>query len=311
MKLVRGIHNIRAYYHGCVLTIGNFDSVHRGHQELLKHLKQEGNRLKLPMMVMIFEPQPLEFFLGTNAPARLTSLRDKVKYFTEYGVDYLLCVKFNLIFSLLTPQDFVSKLLVEKLGVKFLAIGDDFRFGKGRKGNFEYLCKTGKQYCFKVENTKSFCDFGQRISSTAIRKALLTDNLTLAENLMGHPYRLSGRVVHGTHLGSAICFPTANIAFKSLVIPVKGVYIVEVYGLFYYPLQAVANIGTCPTVNGIDQQIEVHLIDVDMDIYGRHIDVVLRKKIRNEQRFSSIDKLKKQIAKDIMTARQFFFSRHN
>jgi riboflavin kinase / FMN adenylyltransferase len=308
MKLVRGIHNIRAYNHGCVLTIGNFDAVHRGHQALLKHLKQQGQRLGLPTMVMIFEPQPLEFFLGANAPARLTRLRDKIKYFTEYGVDYLLCVKFNPTFASLSPQAFVSQLLVEKLGVKFLAIGDDFRFGKDRQGDFQYLRAAGEQYGFEVANTESFCDAGQRVSSTAVRQALLSDNLTLAENLMGHPYRLSGRVIYGSQLGSKIGFPTANIPFKCLVMPVKGVYVVEVYGLADHPLQAVANIGTRPTVNGVEQQIEVHLIDVCMDIYGRHIDVVLRKKLRNEQRFASIDELRQQIGEDIMAARQFFQS---
>ncbi|MFP3014302.1 MAG: bifunctional riboflavin kinase/FAD synthetase [Arsenophonus sp.] len=308
MKLVRNTHNIRIYHNGCVLTIGNFDAVHRGHQVLLKYLKQQGQNMKLPVMVMIFEPQPLEFFLGKNAPTRLTSLRDKIKYFIEYGIDYLLCVKFNHIFASLTPKDFVSQLLVKKLGVKFLAIGDDFRFGRDRIGDFKYLCKAGNQYGFKVANAKSFCESGQRISSTAIRKALLSDNLILAENLMGHPYRLSGRVVHGKRLGSVIGFPTANISLKYLVMPVKGVYVVEVYGLTDHHLNGVANIGTCPTVNGVGQQIEVHLIDVNMNIYGRYIDIIFRKKLRNERRFSSIDELKQQINNDIMYAKQFFRS---
>ncbi|MGP1924630.1 MAG: bifunctional riboflavin kinase/FAD synthetase [Arsenophonus sp. NEOnobi-MAG3] len=309
MKLVRGIHNIRAHHHGCVLTIGNFDAVHRGHHALLKHLKQQSQRLGgVPTMLMIFEPQALEFFLGKNAPARLMPFRDKINYFTEYDIDYLLCIKFNPTFASLTPQAFVSQLLVEKLGIKFLAIGDDFRFAKDRQGDFKYLSEAGEQYGFEVANTKSFCNAGQRVSSTAVRQALLSDNLILAENLMGHPYRLSGRVVYGRQLGSVIGFPTANISFKCLVIPLKGVYVVEVYGLANHPLQAVANIGTRPTVNGVDKQIEVHLIDVRMDIYGRYIDVVLRKKLRNEQRFASVDELRQQIAKDIMAARQFFQS---
>ncbi|MGP1954784.1 MAG: bifunctional riboflavin kinase/FAD synthetase [Arsenophonus sp. NC-QC1-MAG3] len=309
MKLVRGIHNINTYHHGCVLTIGNFDSVHRGHHTLLKYLKQESQRLGgAPTMVMIFEPQPLEFFLGANAPARLTRLCDKVKYFIEYDVDYLLCIKFNSIFASLIPETFVSQLLVRKLRVKFLVIGDDFHFGKNRQGDFKYLCKAGEEYGFEVANTKSFCNAGQRVSSTAIRKALLSDDLILAENLMGHPYRLSGRVVHGRQIGGAIGFPTANILFKCLVIPLKGVYVVEVYGLADHPLQAVANIGTRPTVNGVDQQIEVHLIDVHIDIYGCHIDIVLRKKLRNEKQFASIDELRQQIGKDVMAARQFFQS---
>ncbi|AMA64848.1 Riboflavin biosynthesis protein RibF [Candidatus Arsenophonus lipoptenae] len=306
MKLVRGIHNIRAYHRGCVLTIGNFDSVHKGHQFLLKNLKLQSKNLGLPMIVMFFEPQPLEFFLGINAPARLTCLRDKIKYFIEYGVDYLLCIKFNLKFSILTPKKFVTNLLVKKLGVKFLVVGDDFRFGKNRLGDFQYLSKAGKQYNFTVSNSISICNEGKRISSTAVRQALLRNNFILAESLMGHPYRFSGRVIHGSHLGSFIGFPTANILLKCLVMPIKGVYIVEVYGLINHPLPAVANIGTRPTVNGINQQIEVHLIDVQMNIYGCYIDIVFHKKLRNEQQFSSINELKKQIKRDIIAAKNFF-----
>ncbi|WP_348666424.1 bifunctional riboflavin kinase/FAD synthetase [Arsenophonus symbiont of Ornithomya chloropus] len=306
MKFIRGIYNIRKDHHGCVLTIGNFDSVHRGHQVLLKCLKKESHFRKLPTMVMIFEPQPLEFFCGKKSPVRLTPLRDKIRYFFEYGVDYLLCIKFNHKFASLTPRMFVLEYLVDKLGINFLAIGDDFRFGKDRKGDFEYLFEAGKQYGFTVANTKSFCIKGQRISSTAVRKALLSDNFVLAEHLMAHPYRLSGRIVHGRKLGTRIGFPTANLQLKSWVVPVKGVYIAEVYGLSKKPFKAVTNIGTRPTVNGIKQQIEIHLIDMYINIYGRYIDLVLRKKIREEKRFACINELSKQIRKDIIVAKEFF-----
>ncbi|MCC8366963.1 bifunctional riboflavin kinase/FAD synthetase [Xenorhabdus sp. PB61.4] len=309
MELIRGIHNIRARHHGCVLTIGNFDGVHRGHQALLKHLKQEGLRLGLPTMVMIFEPQPLEVFVADKAPARLTRLRDKIKYLSQYGVDYLLCVKFDRNFAANSPEAFVSRLLVEKLGVKFLAVGDDFRFGKNRLGDFHYLQQAGKQYGFDVASTDSFCDSGLRISSTAIRQSLQHDDLTLAETLLGHPYSISGRVVHGNRLGRTIGFPTANLPLKRLVAPVKGVYAVEVYGLGDTPLPGVANIGNRPTVSGQGQQLEVHLIDTQMDLYGRHIDVVLRKKLRDEQRFASLDVLKQQIANDVVSAREYFLQR--
>ncbi|PHM58801.1 MULTISPECIES: bifunctional riboflavin kinase/FAD synthetase [Xenorhabdus] len=309
MELIRGIHNIRARHHGCVLTIGNFDGVHRGHQALLKHLKQEGLRLGLPTMVMIFEPQPLEVFVADKAPARLTRLRDKIKYLSQYGVDYLLCVKFDRNFAANSPEAFVSRLLVEKLGVKFLAVGDDFRFGKNRLGDFHYLQQAGKQYGFDVASTDSFCDSGLRISSTAIRQSLQHDDLTLAETLLGHPYSISGRVVHGNRLGRTIGFPTANLPLKRLVAPVKGVYAVEVYGLGDTPLPGVANIGNRPTVSGQGQQLEVHLIDTQMDLYGRHIDVVLRKKLRDEQRFASLDALKQQIANDVVSAREYFLQR--
>lgn len=309
MELIRGIHNIRARHHGCVLTIGNFDGVHRGHQALLKHLKQEGLRLGLPTMVMIFEPQPLEVFVADKAPARLTRLRDKIKYLAQNGVDYLLCVKFDKHFAANSPEAFVSQLLVEKLGVKFLAIGDDFRFGKNRRGDFHYLQQAGKQYRFDVASTDSFCDSGLRISSTIIRQALQNDDLTLAEILLGHPYSISGRVVHGKQLGRTIGFPTANLPLKRLVAPVNGVYAVEVHGLGDNPLPGVANIGNRPTVAGLGLQLEVHLIDTQMDLYGRHIDVVLRKKLRNEQRFASLDALKQQIANDVVAARDYLLQR--
>lgn len=308
MKLIRGIHNLRQNHHGCVLTIGNFDGVHRGHKSLLQGLCEEGRTRNLPVMVMIFEPQPLELFAAGQAPARLTRLREKLRYLAECGVDYVLCVRFDRRFAALTAQNFVSDLLVNRLGVKFLAVGDDFRFGAGRQGDFLLLQKAGLEYGFNVISTQTFCEGGVRISSTAVRQALADDNLELAKSLLGHPFIISGRVVHGDELGRTIGFPTANIPLRRQVSPVKGVYAVEVAGLGDRLLPGVANIGTRPTVAGMRQQLEVHLLDVAMGLYGHHIDVVLRKKIRNEQRFSSLDELKAQIANDVVTAREFFGS---
>lgn len=306
MKLIRGIHNLTPEHRGCVLTIGNFDGVHLGHQALLAGLREEGRRRNLPVMVMIFEPQPLELFAADKAPARLTRLRDKLRYLAECGVDYVLCVRFDRRFAALTAQSFVSDLLVKRLGVQLLAVGDDFRFGAGRQGDFQLLEKAGGEYGFEVTSTQTYCHDGVRISSTAVRQALAQDDLPQAERLLGHPYAISGRVVHGDELGRTIGFPTANIPLRRLVSPVKGVYAVEVTGLTDTPLPGVANIGTRPTVAGLRQQLEVHLLDVAMDLYGRHIDVILRKKLRNEQRFASLDELKAQIAKDVVTARDFF-----
>ena len=306
MKFIRGIHNLNEQHRGCVLTIGNFDGVHRGHQALMARLCEEGRKRQLPVMVMLFEPQPLELFAGDKAPARLTRLRDKLKYLAQEGVDAVLCVRFDRRFAAVSAQSFVNDLLVDKLGVQFLAVGDDFRFGAGREGDFLLLQKAGAEYGFDVISTQTFSEGGRRISSTAIRQALAEDNLTLAEALLGHPFALSGRVVHGDALGRTIGFPTANILLRRIVSPVKGVYAVEVYGLSEHPLPGVANIGTRPTVAGLRQQLEVHLLDTAMNMYGRHIDVVLRQKIRNEQRFPSLDALKEQIAKDVVTARAFF-----
>ena len=306
MELIRGIHNIRPNHHGCVLTIGNFDGVHLGHQALLRQLKREGQRLGLPTMVMIFEPQPLEMFAPEQAPARLTRLRDKCKYLAQAGIDYLLCVKFDTTFATNSAETFISRLLVDKLGVKFLMVGDDFRFGAQRQGDFALLQAAGEKQGFAVANTESFCESGKRISSTMIRHALRDDNLTLVESLLGRPYSICGRVVHGDALGRTIGFPTANLPMKRLVTPVKGVYAVEVLGLCDKPLPGVANIGTRPTVSGVRQQLEVHLLDVDMDLYGRHLDVVIREKIRSEQRFASLDALKQQIENDVVAARKYF-----
>ncbi|MCU5772749.1 bifunctional riboflavin kinase/FAD synthetase [Erwiniaceae bacterium BAC15a-03b] len=306
MKFIRGIHNLREQHRGCVLTIGNFDGVHRGHQSLLARLCAEGRKRGLPVMVMLFEPQPLELFAADKAPARLTRLREKVRYLAEAGVDAVLCVRFDRRFAAQTAQSFVADLLVNKLGVQLLAVGDDFRFGAGRQGDFLLLQKAGVEYGFDVISTQTFCDDGKRISSTAVRQALADDNLALAQSLLGHPFSISGRVVHGDALGRTIGFPTANIPLRRSVSPVKGVYAVEVYGLAEQPLPGVANIGTRPTVAGLRQQLEVHLLDVAMNLYGRHIDVVLCQKIRSEQRFASLDALKEQIAKDVVTGRNFF-----
>lgn len=306
MELIRGIHNVRPRHYGCVLTIGNFDGVHLGHQALLRRLKREGERLGLPTMVMIFEPQPLELFAPEKAPARLTRLRDKCLHLAEAGIDYLLCVKFDDAFAAVSAEDFISQLLVERLGVKFLTVGDDFRFGARRQGDFSLLQQAGERSGFSVANTQSFCEAGKRISSTMIRQALQDDDLSLAESLLGRPYGMCGRVVHGDELGRTIGFPTANLPMKRLVAPIKGVYAVEVMGLAERPLPGVANIGTRPTVSGVRQQLEVHLLDVNMDLYGRHINVVIREKLRNEQRFASLEALKQQIENDVATARRFF-----
>ncbi|MDO6407708.1 bifunctional riboflavin kinase/FAD synthetase [Pantoea phytobeneficialis] len=306
MKFIRGIYNLTQQHRGCVLTIGNFDGFHRGHQALMAELVEEGRKRQLPVIVMLFEPQPLELFAGDKAPARLMRLREKLRYLKQAGVDAVLCVRFDRRFAAHSAQVFISELLVEKLNVKFLAVGDDFRFGAGRQGDFLLLQKAGVEYDFDVISTQTFCDGGKRISSTAVRQALAQDDFFQAQALLGHPFSISGRVVHGDALGRTIGFPTANLPLRRTVTPVKGVFAVEVLGLGEHPIPGVANIGTRPTVKGLRQQLEVHLLDTHMNLYGRHIDVVLKQKIRDEQRFASLDALKEQIAKDVVTARQFF-----
>ncbi|WP_127959807.1 bifunctional riboflavin kinase/FAD synthetase [Serratia microhaemolytica] len=307
MQLIRGIHNIRAHHRGCVLTIGNFDGIHRGHIALLAQLKQVAERLALPTVVMIFEPQPQELFLAAKAPARLTRLRDKLKYLAQAGVDRVLCVRFDRRFAAYSAHQFIDELLVKQLGVQFLMVGDDFRFSANRQGDFSLLRHAGEQHGFEVVRTPSFCVGQQRVSSTAIRSALRDDNLSLAQTLLGRAYSISGRVVHGDALGRTLGFPTANLPLKRLVVPVKGVYTVDVYGLAAKPLPGVANIGTRPTVSGqMRHQLEVHLLDANIELYGRHLEVVLRAKLRDEQRFASLEALKQQIANDVVAARAYF-----
>ncbi|CRK85483.1 Riboflavin biosynthesis protein RibF [Candidatus Providencia siddallii] len=313
MEIIRGVQNIKAYHCGCALTIGNFDGVHRGHQFLLKNLKFKGKQLTIPTIVMIFEPQPLEFFTSNKKiPARLTHLRDKIKYFSEINIDYLLFIEFNKYIASLTPFDFISKLLVNKLDIKHLIIGDDFKFGRNRMGDFEFLKYASEIFGFKVTNTKSIYNIKTRISSTVIRKAIQENNFILAENLLGHPYRISGRVIYGNQIGKKIGFPTANLLLKHLVVPVDGVYIVEVHdGFNKKALPGVANIGKRPTLPVKKTQLEVHLIDENINLYGHYIDVVLRKKLRDEQKFTSLKYLKKQITKDVTMAKEYFYKIKN
>lgn len=311
MELIRGIHNIKPQHHGSVVTIGNFDGVHLGHQAVLRQVMAKARALGYPATVMSFEPQPLELFAGDKAPARLTCFRDKYLQLKQVGVDRLLCVNFNAHFANMSAQDFVRRLLVEQLGVKFLVVGDDFRFGKGRSGDFAMLEAAGKEFGFTVVSTQSFCVSEQRVSSTAIRQALACDELLVAESMLGRPYSISGRVSHGRKLGRTIGFPTANVPLKRRVSPVSGVYAVEVFGVNGNPVPGVANVGRRPTVNGVRRQLEVHLFDFKSDLYGRQIEVVLHHKLRDEIKFESFDALKAQIERDAQTARVWLSERNN
>lgn len=308
MELIRGIHNLKDNHHGCVLTIGNFDGVHLGHQQVLSQVCAQAQILGLPSTVMTFEPQPLELFAPSIAPARLTRLRDKYVQLNKLDIDRLLCVNFNAHFAGLSAEQFIRDLLVAKLGVKFLVVGDDFCFGKGRTGHFTMLQQAGKQYGFDVVSTQSFCVSQQRVSSTAIRAALANDELDSACAMLGRQYSISGRVSHGRKLGRTIGFPTANIPLKRRVSPVSGVYVVEVHGL-EQPFGGVANIGHRPTVNGVRQQLEVHLFDFHGNLYGQQLEVVLLHKLRNEHKFESFDALKQQIELDAEAARVWLHQR--
>ena len=310
MELIRGIHNIKPHHQGCVLTIGNFDGVHLGHQEVLRQVSEQAKELGLPSTVMTFDPQPLELFAKDKAPARLTRLRDKFVQLSKLNIERLLCVNFNHKFANQTPEAFISDLLVERLGVKFLVVGDDFCFGQNRKGNFAMLQEAGKKYGFEVVSTQSFRLAKLRVSSTAIRQALAQDKLDAAAEMLGRNYSISGRVSHGRKLGRTIGFPTANIPLKRCVSPVSGVYTVEALGLGDEPVGGVANIGNRPTVNGVRQQLEVHLFDFKANLYGKQLEIVLLDKIRDEHKFESFEALKQQIELDAEAARVWLRQRN-
>ena len=307
MHIIRGLTHSIPLEQGCVLTIGNFDGLHLGHKAVIEKLAQQGKLLGLPVVVMIFEPQPLEYFLGANAPSRLTRLREKVIQFSELPVNHLVILRFNREFANCDAEAFIERILVKKLNVKHLVIGDDFHFGKARRGNFAMLREKGKLFGFKVENTQSFQVQGLRVSSTLIRDALGEGNLKLAAKLLGRSYSICGRVAHGNKLGRTLGFPTANIELLRKSTPVNGVFAVTMTGLNNCELQGVANVGTRPTVDGNAKVIlEVHLFDFNKEIYGHYVEVHFKHKVREEMQFESIDLLKSQIEKDVLEAKAFF-----
>ncbi len=308
MQLTRGIHNMRINVdenrQGCVLTIGNFDGVHLGHQQVILALVEKARELNCEAAVLVFEPQPQELFSPETAPARLCRLRDKYALLKNLGVDRLICINFNKKFASLNAEIFIKDLLVKRLAIKHLIVGDDFRFGKNRQGNFSMLEAAGQQLGFSVTDTASHKLAGCRVSSTAIRQLLEKDDLSAAQSMLGRPYSIIGKVFHGDKRGREMGFPTANVRLKRRVSPVSGVYAVQVKSQFGQHF-GVANIGSRPTVAGIRQQLEVHIFDFDNNLYGAVIEVVMLKKLRSEQRFSSLTDLIKQIAIDTEQARTF------
>lgn len=311
MELIRGLHNLRTQHRGCVATIGNFDGVHLGHQAVIGQLAEKSAEFGMPSLVIIFEPQPLEFFAPAKAVARLTRLREKLQALRRFAVDRVLCIRFNRAFAELPAQQFIDQVLVEKLGVKYLVVGDDFRFGHNRTGNYALLQAAGAQHDFHVTHMHTFNIDGERVSSTRVRAALMAGDLMLAEKLLGRRFRMSGRVAHGNKLGRQLGFPTANLFVHRKVTPVAGIYVVELFGVDDNPLPGVASVGTRPTVDGTRCLLEVHLFDFNQDIYGRHVHVDFLKKLRNEERYDSLEALRHQIGIDAMQARGYFSALQN
>lgn len=306
MQLVRGLHNLRPRHRGCVATIGNFDGVHRGHQAILARLRERAAELGVPSCVVIFEPQPREFFTPHSAPARLTRLREKLQLLEEQGIDMVLCLAFNRRLRELSAAEFVHATLVEGLGVRHLEVGDDFRFGCDRAGDFDFLVQAGAVEGFTVEAARTIEVAGERVSSTRLRQVLAAGDLSLAEKLLGRSFSITGRVMHGQALGRQLGAPTANIQLKRKNVPLSGVFMVstEVDGR---PQAAVANIGMRPSVTSDgNPHLEVHLLDYQGDLYGRLLRVTFHRKLRDEQRFASLEALRTAIEADIAAAREYW-----
>lgn len=330
MRLIRGLYNIPSDFSGCVATIGNFDGVHLGHQAILQQLKKQGEQHQLPTVVMMFEPQPREFFAPDQAPARLANMSEKLQDLASFGVDYVLCLPFNQKLRSMSADQFIQMILLDGLRIRHLIVGDDFRFGCDRTGDYQLLQKSGQQAGdsskenggFSVEDTKTFEVEGERVSSTRIRDCLIANDLDAVNKLLGRPYRMSGRIGYGRQLGRTIGVPTANVILQRNKLPMTGVYAVkaieiEVAGCNETQVidssgntqqwQGVANIGVKPTVAGTPEpSLEVHIFDFSDDLYGKRLSIEFCHKIREEQKFNGLDELKAAIGNDMKVARDFF-----
>jgi riboflavin kinase/FMN adenylyltransferase len=305
MEIIHGLYSLKPRHKGCVLTIGNFDGVHRGHQMLLTHLVAKGKELSVPSLLLTFEPLPREFFAGTTVPARLTRFREKITLLQRTELDRVLCLPFNERTSNTSAQWVVKELLHRLLEIRHVVVGDEFRFGKGQAGDYNMLKAAGEDYGFGVSHIRSLTFEDERVSSSRIRRVLAAGDVPLAEKLLGHPYFIMGRVVYGRQLGRQLGVPTANIRLQRYRAALEGVYTVRISGL-ERAYEGVANIGVRPTVDGREPLLEVHIFDFDQDIYGTLLTVEFRHKIREERTFDGLDALKAQIHRDIEFAKNWF-----
>ena len=280
------------------LAIGNFDGMHLGHQALLARLLEASEAKDLTPAVMTFEPHPREFFSPQNAPARLTTLREKLEYFSEANIEKVFICAFNQAFAQMSAQDFMQQILREKLNSETILVGEDFKFGAKRAGNVDDFRKNN----FDLISMPQVNFEGARVSSTLVRNALATGDLAQAAQLLGRPYSISGKVVHGAQRGRQLGFPTANIHMRHERPALTGVYTVKLDGL-----NAVANLGVRPTIAGVPKLLlEVHVLDYAGDLYGKHVHVQFLQKLREEMKFESLDALKTQIGRDVAEAGAFF-----
>ena len=308
MEVIRGIQNIKPHHRGCVATIGNFDGVHLGHQAILEQVKDKAKQLQVPSMLICFEPLPKEYF--GHAPARLTRFRERVELLSELGIDLVLCFRFDERTRALTVAEFIG-MLTNDISIKALFVGDDFQFGNDRSGGYQDLLDAGEIHNFEVTNLHTLVYESVRVSSTRIRESLAAGAFDEAEEMLGRPYSVTGKVVYGRQLGRTLGAATANIQLHRYRAAVDGVYAVEVEGLDR-TYQGVANVGTRPTLDEATLKpiLEVRLFDFSQTVYGKTVKVVFRKKIREEKKFKGLDELKTAIAQDVIVARAYFEAKH-
>ncbi len=305
VQFIRGLYNLRPHHRGCAVTIGNFDGVHLGHQAVLGQLQGVAADSALPAVVVTFEPQPREYFEGERAPARLNRLREKLELLTETGIERVLCLRFDARLAAWEPEAFVNNVLVAGVAARAVIIGDDFRFGRMRRGDFALLTQLGTKHGFSTARADTLRVDGERVGSSRVRAALGHGDLDLARRLLGRHYRMSGRVIHGEKLGRQIGFPTINIDLHRRRTPVQGIFAARVHGLTARsPLDGMAYIGDRPVVNGTQVRLEVHVFDFAGDCYGRHVHVQFIRKLREDSLFPSLEALRDQMHADAEQARR-------
>jgi riboflavin kinase/FMN adenylyltransferase len=299
-------HGIPHYVQAVALTIGNFDGVHIGHQRILARLKAQAQAMRLPSCVLTFEPHPREFFSPRAALPRLTHLRDKLQIFDQLGMDYTHVCHFDAPFSRLGAQEFIRRIIHRGLHTQWLLIGDDFRFGAHRTGDFSLLQTEGRKWGFEVAIMETVCINNERVSSSVVRSALQSGDMPRARELLGRNFCISGHVIHGNKLGRALGFPTANVGLKSDRLPLSGIFAVMAHLDDNRSLAGVASIGTRPTVTqGSETTLEVHLFDFDSELYGQHIRVEFLHKLRDEEKYSSLEALILQMERDVADAKNY------
>lgn len=303
MEFVRGLHNLRARHRGCVLTIGAFDGVHRGHQEMIRVLRERSAQYGLPAVVLSFEPTPREFFAEATPPARLTRFRERFEALRAYGVDRFVGLRFDESIRAMAPEEFIEKVLVQALGVRHIVVGHDFRFAREQAGGVAALREHGSRCNFGVTEVPPFELEGRRLSSTLTRARLEAGDMASAARFLGRPYRITGKVTHGAKLGRTLGFPTANLRLDRRVAPLGGIFAVRVSGCGLDGASGVASLGTRPAVNGKELLLEAHVFDFAGDLYGRYVHVDFIARLRDELWFPDMDTLVVQMEKDAREAR--------